>query len=276
MQKIIVALLLICVIWSAHAVELRGALKQGGYAIGRVQPGTHIRLNDRIVKVADDGQFILGFERDAPKLMTLTITHANKSVETKKITIAQRRYDVQRIDGLPPSKVSPSPVDLKRIARENDKQNQVRRIQSTHPYFTQSMIIPVQGRISGVYGSQRILNGEARRPHLGVDIAAPVGTPIKAPASGVVTGVLNDMFFNGNTLIIDHGYGLHTFMMHLHDIRVVEGQKVKQGDVVATVGQSGRATGPHLHWAVGWHNLTLDPSLFVDLSPLPGSKKLNF
>jgi murein DD-endopeptidase MepM/ murein hydrolase activator NlpD len=132
-------------------------------------------------------------------------------------------------------------------------------------------IWPVTGRISGVYGSQRILNGKPKRPHYGVDIAAPTGTPVKAPADGVVSLVHNDMFYSGGTLIVDHGHGLSTTYMHLHKILVKKGQRVKQGDVIAQVGATGRVTGPHLHWGMNWFDTRLDPSLLVPPMPKPAA-----
>ena len=171
----------------------------------------------------------------------------------------------------PPRKVSPSAEDLERIYKDIALVKTVRKKDDPRTDFTQAFIWPVTGRISGVYGSQRILNGKPKRPHYGVDIAAPTGTPVKAPADGVVTMAHSDMFYSGGTLIVDHGHGISTVYMHLHKILVEAGQRVQQGDVIARVGATGRVTGPHLHWGMNWFETRLDPSLLVPPMPKPAA-----
>lgn len=198
----------------------------------------------------------------------LTVQAPQGGIAKHPISIKPRQYDIQRIDGLPPKKVTPTAkADLARIRADIALVRKVRRRDDPRTDFDQPFIWPVLGRISGVYGSQRILNGNPRRPHFGVDIAVPTGTPVKAPADGVVSMAHDDMFYSGGTLIVDHGHGISTVYMHLSKILVAEGTQVRQGDVIAQVGATGRVTGPHLHWGMNWFETRLDPSLLV--SPMP-------
>lgn len=254
---------------SAEALTLRGHLVQGGLAVGEVDPAVQVRFQGRTVRVSPEGRFVIGFTRDAPPTATIELQRPDGTVEAHPIKIEKRTYKIQRIDGLPPRKVTPSPEDLARIREEIAMVKAVRQTDAPRTDFAQPFIWPVTGRISGVYGSQRILNGNPRRPHYGVDIAAPTGTPVKAPADGVVTLVHDDMFYSGGTLIVDHGHGLSTVYMHLHKILVAKDQRVKQGDVIAQVGATGRVTGPHLHWGMNWFETRLDPALLVPPMPAP-------
>ncbi len=265
MQRFILGaiLTLLCLPIPAHALTLEGNLIQGGMAIGRVDPGTTVHFHGKAVRVSADGLFVIGFARDAQTKSVIELRHPSGTVERHPLTIQKRTYDIQRIDGLPPRKVSPSPEDQKRINQDRALVKKARRIDDARTDFVQPFIWPVIGRISGVYGSQRILNGKPKWPHYGVDIAAPTGTPVKAPADGVVSLAHNDMFYSGGTLIVDHGHGLSTVYMHLHKILVEAGQRVKQGEVIAQVGATGRVTGPHLHWGMNWFDTRLDPSLLV-------------
>lgn len=252
---------------SLEALTLEGHLVQGGMAIGRVEPGSSVTFFGKAVRVSPQGHFVIGFSRDAPSDASLAIRRPNGKLETHRIQIEARTWPIQRIDGLPPRTVSPSPEDLDRIGQEVDLVQKARRRDDPRTDFLQAFIWPVSGRISGVFGSQRILNGQPRRPHYGVDIAAPIGTPVLAPADGVVTLVHPEMFFSGGTLILDHGHGLSTVYMHLHQIWVQTGDRVHQGDQIALVGATGRVTGPHLHWGMNWFDTHLDPSLLVP--PMP-------
>lgn len=254
---------------SAEALTLEGHLVQGGMAVGEVDPAVQVRFQGRAVRVSPDGRFVIGFARDAQPTATIELRQPDGTVEQHPITIKKRAYKIQRIDGLPPRKVTPSPEDLERIREEIAMVKAVRQTDDPRTDFTQTFIWPVTGRISGIYGSQRILNGNPRRPHYGVDIAAPTGTPVKAPADGLVTLVHDDMFYSGGTLIVDHGHGLSTVYMHLHKILVEKGRRVKQGDVIAQVGATGRVTGPHLHWGMNWFETRLDPALLVPPMPSP-------
>ncbi len=262
---VLIAILLIPA--PSQALTLEGNLVQGGMAIGKTAPGETVKYKGKRLRVSPEGLFVVGFGRDDPAESFIEIHHQNGTVEKHPFTIETRTYNIQRIDGLPPRKVSPSPEDLERIGKEIALVKGVRKKDLPNTDFSQKFIWPVIGRISGVYGSQRILNGKPRRPHYGVDIAAPTGTPVRAPTDGVVTLVHEDMFYSGGTLILDHGHGLSTSYLHLHKILVEEGQRVVQGETIAQVGATGRVTGPHLHWGMNWFDTRLDPSL--PAGPMP-------
>ena len=268
---IIIITAILCLPLSALALTLEGHLVQGGMAIGKTDPGATVVFQGKPVRVSPEGIFVIGFARDEAPVSVVEIHPTAGTVEKHPIRIEKRTYKIQRIDGLPPRKVSPSPEDLDRIGKDIALVKKVRKKDAPRTDFTQAFIWPVTGRISGVYGSQRILNGKPKRPHYGVDIAAPTGTPVKAPAGGVVTMAHNDMFYSGGTLIVDHGHGISTVYMHLHKILVDEGQRIKKGDVIAQVGATGRVTGPHLHWGMNWFETRLDPSLLVPPMPKPAT-----
>lgn len=245
----------------AEGLNWQGQLTQGGLIIGRTAPGTRLELDDQPIPVTAEGGFVFGFGRDAPPQAHLIAVFPDGRRETRALTITRRQYEVQRLDGLPPEQVTPPPALLERIRREKDRVDAARRQDLAQPYFLSGFRWPVAGRISGMYGSQRILNGEPRQPHYGVDIAAPVGTPVRAPADGIVTLAEPDLYYTGATLIIDHGYRLSSTLMHLNRIEARVGQRVRQGEVVATVGKSGRVTGAHLDWRINWRETRLDPAL---------------
>ena len=251
----------------ATATAVDGHLTQGGLVFGRTDAGARVSLDAESIRVAKDGRFLLGFGRDHPAESTLTVTRGMGQQESQKLAIAQRTYDVQRINGLPQEKVEPSPEDLKRIAAEQERLNAARARDTSLPHAFEPFDWPAIGPISGVYGSQRILNGEPRRPHFGVDVAAPVGTPLKAPAGGIISLVDADLFFTGGTLMIDHGHGLSPIFAHMQSVAAKEGDRVARGDVVGTLGATGRVTGPHLHWGMYLFNTPLDPQLLVP--PMP-------
>jgi len=272
MQRFILTAIitLICLPIPARALTLEGNLIQGGMAIGRVDPATAVHFHGKAVRVSAEGLFVIGFSRDAEVKSVIELHRPSGTVEKHPLTIEKRTYDIQRIDGLPPRKVSPSPEDQKRIRKDRALVKKARQMDAARTDFVKPFIWPVIGRISGVYGSQRILNGKPKWPHYGVDIAAPTGTPVKAPADGVVSLAHKDMFYSGGTLIVDHGHGLSTVYMHLHKILVEAGQRVEQGEVIAQVGATGRVTGPHLHWGMNWFDTRLDPSLLVP--PMPAER----
>jgi len=217
--------------------------------------------------VTPDGRFIFGFGRDAPPLARLTVTLPDGKVDERELQIAQRDYDIQRIDGIAKDYVSPPAEVLARIRADSEAAAKARSADRAETDFDSGFAWPVLGPISGVYGSQRILNGEPRQPHFGVDVAGPVGTPVRAPADGVVTLAHPDMYFSGATLIIDHGFGLSSSFLHLEKILVSEGQVVRRGEVVALMGKSGRVTGAHLDWRMNWRDERIDPALLVP--PMP-------
>lgn len=257
-------------------VVLDGPAIQGGLLVGRTAPGATLRLDGRPVKVAADGRFVIGFGRDAGPQATIEVDLAGAERRQRVLAVTQRHYQVQRIDGLPPAEVSPGPEALKRIRRESDLIKETRRRASQTPLFESPFTWPVTGILSGVYGSRRILNGEPRAPHLGVDIAAPEGTPVVAPSEGVVALVQGDMFFTGKTVMLDHGHGLTSVYAHMSTIAVHEGDRVAPGTRIGSVGMSGRATGPHLHWGVHLKGVGLDPALLAgDIPPPPRAHRLD-
>jgi murein DD-endopeptidase MepM/ murein hydrolase activator NlpD len=257
----------------APPVELRldGEPVQGGLLIGHTRPGTRVAAQGRPLRVADDGAFLVGINRDETDPIELVLTSAAGEELKQTISITRREYRIQRIDGLPPKKVTPPAAEMERIRREGALVAQARTRDDPRTDFEAGFIWPATGPISGVYGSQRILNGKPRRPHFGVDIAVPTGTPVVAPAPGIVTLAHPDMYFSGGTLFVDHGHGLTSYFMHLSRILVSDGDRVEQGDVIAESGATGRATGAHLHWGMNLFNKRLDPQRLVP--PMPDAGK---
>ena len=249
-------------------VRLDGPRTQGSLLRGRVPPGSTVEYEGDAVRVSKDGWFLVGFGRDAPPEAELVVVHPDGRRERRVLKVERREYDIQRIDGLPPGKVTPrSEEDLARIRADVRMVKQARAIDDPRADFLSGFRWPTRGRISGVYGSQRILNGEPRRPHFGIDIAAPTGTKVVAPADGVVTLVHPDMFFSGGTMIVDHGHGLSSAFLHLSRILVEKGQRVVQGQPIAEVGSTGRSTGPHVDWRINLFDRRLDPAFLV--GPMP-------
>ena len=250
-------------------IALDGRLVQGGLVTGRTLPGTRLSLDGKPVRVGRDGVFVLGFARDAAPAPRLAATFPDGSRADVALAVAPRAYDIQRIDGLPPAQVTPSPADLARIGEETKRIAAARARDSDATDFLTGFAWPALGRISGVYGSQRILNGEPRRQHLAVDVAAPVGTAVTAAAAGTVSLAAPMMFFTGNTVILDHGRGVGTLYAHLDSIAVTEGERVARGQLIGRLGGTGRVTGPHLHWGLSLHATALDPALVVPPMPAP-------
>ena len=251
---------------SAQAAEptYQGQFVQGGIVFGQTTAGDVVLLDgDAIDTIAPDGRFIIGFPRDYEGPAKLTVRHADGSTEEFAYAIADREFDIQRIDGLPPKMVTPDPEVMNRIKDDSRQAREARTERFTENFLENGFIWPALGPISGVYGSQRILNGEPRAPHWGVDIAVPTGTPVVAPADGIVTLAHPDMYFSGATLFIDHGLGMVSAFLHLSEIDVKVGDVVKQGDVIAKVGASGRATGPHLDWRINVGAARVDAQLLV-------------
>lgn len=246
---------------------LEGDLAQGGLVFGKTKPGAQVTLDGRDVMVDGEGRFVLGFHRDHPETANLKITGPGVNYETV-LEITDRDFDIQRIDGLDQSKVSGfTPEQLEQIRIGTEKKRKAREARSAETYWADGFDWPVTGRISGVFGSQRILNGEAKRPHSGLDVAAPTGTPIKAPASGIVRLAETDLYFEGGTVFIDHGHELESAILHMSRVDVEVGQTVQKGDVIGAVGATGRATGPHVHWSLKWQDRLVDPRLVLGEMP---------
>ncbi len=253
---------------AAGTLALDGQPMQGSVLRGHVEPpDATVSFAGREVRTDDAGRFIVGFGRDAPMKAAVVAEWPDGTRVRRELTVGQRSYDIQRIDGLPDRKVTPKDWDLERIKREAALVRKARRRDDPRTDYRSGWQWPTRGTITGVYGSQRILNGEPRRPHYGVDIAAPVGTPVEAPADGIVTLTHDGMFFSGGTLLLDHGHGLSSAFLHLSRITVEEGERVNRGDKIAEVGASGRVTGAHLDWRMNWFDRRVDPALLVP--PMP-------
>ncbi|MCW8943351.1 MAG: M23 family metallopeptidase [Sedimenticola sp.] len=242
---------------------LDGRYVQGGLLVGKTLPGTRIKLDKLSIQVSGQGYFVIGFDRDHAAKSQLQLIYPDGRIENKQLKIAKRDYKIQRIDNLPKRKVTPEKMDYERIRKESALVKKARNRDDKRTDYLSGWVWPVKGRISGVYGSQRILNGKPRRPHFGVDVAVPTGTLVRAPADGIVTLAHPDMFFSGGTLILDHGQHLSSSFLHLSEILVKEGDLIQQGDPIAKVGATGRVTGPHLDWRMNFHKFQIDPQLLV-------------
>jgi len=250
--------------WATDLVplEVEGQWSPGGMLIGKTQAGARISVQGRELTADSHGRFVFGLGRDFEGNLELQVS-AEGGIRTESFSVSSRTYELQRINGVAKKYVSPPENVLSRIRREAARIRKARETHSSLPYFAQPFIWPAEGPVTGVYGSQRIFNDVPKRPHYGLDIAGPVGTPIIAPASGVVTLVDNDMYYSGGTLLVDHGQGISSTFIHLSKVRVVVGQAVKQGELIAEMGATGRATGSHLDWRINWFDQRLDPYLLL-------------
>ncbi len=251
-----------CVQAEDSEILLVGELTQGSLVRGQVSPGSEVKLNGESIKVNSQGKFVIGFAREAEPSHVLTWTDEAGKSHTKNLQVDSRDYNIQRIDGLEPNMVTPPQKVLERIRNDGTKVAQARaEIRDYDAVFTR-FIWPAEGPVTGVYGSQRVLNGEPRRPHYGVDVGGPEGTPVIAPAAGYVV-LADDLYYSGNTIILDHGMGVFSTFLHLKDMHVKEGDLLGQGDPLGTIGATGRATGPHLDWRINLGRMRLDPALLV-------------
>lgn len=252
----------------AMSLSLKGSFTQGGVIFGQTLPDAEATLDGEPVMVSADGRFVLGFGRDCAATALLVVRHVDGSVVRRALEIADRDFPIDRVDGLDQSKVSGfTEEQLERIAADKAKKDAARLSTDASPYWSAGFSWPVTGRISGVFGSQRILNGETKTPHSGVDVAAPEGTPVKAPAAGIVRLAEADLYFEGGLVLIDHGQWLESAFLHLSRIDVTPGTRVAAGDVIGAVGATGRATGPHMHWSVRWTSTLVDPALIAGEMP---------
>jgi len=258
-------LLIFFISFKSYAVEFNGKFIQGHYIIGKTDQNSTVTIDKRKVKVSKDGYFAFGLDRERKYDVVIQI---GKDGKTNKIIkkVQKRKYNIQRIDGLEEKKVTPPEEVYERIKNENKLISEAREINSDLDFFKDKFILPFENAIiTGVYGSQRILNGKPRWPHYGIDFAGDLGTPIKAMADGVATLVENDLYFTGATLIFDHGHGISTLYMHMNEIFVEKGDIIKKGDIIGTVGSSGRSTGPHLDVRLNWFGTRLDPATVLDI-----------
>jgi murein DD-endopeptidase MepM/ murein hydrolase activator NlpD len=248
----------------AAALDLDGPVEQGALRVGTVAPGATVTVDGKDVRVdPTSGRFVFGIDRDRTEPVRIVVSGA----ETAEFSVAARTYDTERIDGLPPRKVTPNALDMERVRREGAQINAARGRDTALADLFAGFRWPVTGRISGRYGNQRILNGEPRRPHLGVDIAAPMGTLVSASAAGEVSLAEPDLFYTGGTVVIDHGHGVSSIYSHLSRVNVAVGQRVAAGEAIGAVGSTGRSTGPHLDWRINWFQLRLDPERIA--GPMP-------
>jgi len=248
-------------------ITLGGKIEQGGLVIGAVPPGSTVIFADRSVPVAADGSFLLGLDRDAPARAEIAVTAPSGERETRALTIAPRNWKIDRVNGVPQNLVTPDPETAARIAEDSKLLRAARAKLEMESFYRGGFARPATGRISGVFGSQRVLNGVPGSFHAGLDIAAPTGTPVKAAADGVVTLAHPDMVLSGQTVLINHGYGLQTSYIHMSRIDVADGQRVKRGEVIGAIGATGRVTGPHLHFSAMWFDTRLDPETLLALMP---------
>lgn len=261
-------LLILLVTPSILALEIQGSLSQGSLVSGYVNPNTKLIFLGRDVRVHKSGLFVFGLGRDAPKEITITIIGSDTKKENHKFSVLQREYNEQRISGVPADTVFPPTSVIDRIKNEAKEVRVARQVDSDTLDFLTGFSMPLEGPITGVYGSRRVYNGHPGNPHYGLDIAAPSGTDIYSPAPGVVELVNHDMFYSGGTLLISHGLGVSSTFIHLSKVEVTVGQRVERGQLIGKVGSSGRATGPHLDWRINWFNIRLDPELILKDFPL--------
>jgi murein DD-endopeptidase MepM/ murein hydrolase activator NlpD len=249
-------------------LALTGEVKQGGLMVGKTLGQNTVTLNGKAITVSNNGDFTFGFSRDDKQRYQLVITSVDGDRVEKTLTPEKRSYNIQRIEGIKKSIMQPNPKSVARAQQDSKQVKAARKVASSLNYFAQGFIAPIKGTITGVYGSQRVYNGVPKNPHFGLDYAGKTGDPVKAPASGTVLLWVPDMFYSGGTMIIDHGQGVSSTFLHLSNSYVKQGDKVKQGQVVAAVGKSGRATGPHLDWRINWFNVKIDPALVLKIEPI--------
>ena len=256
------------VVIANQSIELLGEIKQGGLVVGKTNAENKVSLNDKLLSVSEKGDYVFGFSRDDKASYQLVITKPDGSKITRALTPSKREYKLQRIEGIKKSIMQPNPKAIARSQQDSKQIKIARKISSDITSFADGFIPPIAGKITGVYGSQRIYNGVPKRPHFGLDYAGNIGDPVKAPASGKILLWVPDMFYSGGTLIIDHGHGVSSTMLHLSKSYVKKGDIVNQGDVIAAVGNSGRVTGPHLDWRVNWFDVKIDPALVLKIKAL--------
>jgi murein DD-endopeptidase MepM/ murein hydrolase activator NlpD len=247
----------------AKEIELKGEMTQGSLIRGQVPVGHQVWLNDTPIKISSEGYFAFGFGRDAELTQQLKWIDNQNVQHIQPLQLQARTYDIQKIEGIPSKYVSPPKEVSARIKLDNQQIAKARSLDDERTDFFQDFIWPAAGPISGVYGSQRVFNGTPKRPHFGLDVAGPTGTAVYAPADGIVTLFVPDMYYSGGTMIIDHGHGVSSTFLHLSKGHAEAGTKVKQGDLVAEIGATGRVTGAHLDWRINWFKERLDPALLV-------------
>lgn len=248
----------------ARGTRLPASASQGALVLGTTHPAAIVEYAGRTLRVSPYGRFVFAIGRDASGPATLRIKQPATGWIEHSIAITPRDFPIERINGVPPKTVNPPPEIAARIKREQAQVTAVRTRDDSRTDFVQPFIWPVQGRISGRFGNQRVYNGSPGTPHSGMDIAVASGTPVKAPAAGTITLAAPDLYLTGGTVVLDHGYGVSSNFLHLSRIDVKVGDRVEQGQIIAAVGATGRATGPHLHWGMNWFDVRMDPLLVLE------------
>ncbi|HHW4678015.1 MAG TPA: M23 family metallopeptidase [Xylella sp.] len=240
-------------------------VSQGALVIGTVPPGSQVEYAKRMLGVNEKGQVVFGVGRNEIGPLILRVQSPHETAKHIRITVTTRTWPVEVVNGVPPKTINPPPAIAARIKREQAQITDARQRNDARSDFAQPFIWPVQGRISGRFGSARIYNGQpAGNGHSGMDIAASTGTPVKAPAAGVITFAAPDLYLTGGTVLLDHGYGVSSNFLHLSRIDVKVGDQVHQGQVIGAVGATGRATASHLHWGMNWFDVRVDPLLVLE------------
>ena len=252
----------------ADVIDWQGSKQQGGLLLGKIPVGYSVSYEGRILSSTPEGQFLVGLGRQAPPTVEVLLRAPSGDQTVHELRIAQRQYKIQRVDGVPQKTVIPPEAELVRIRSDSALVKRARKEVTNDLDFLAGFERPLVGPITGVYGSQRVYNGIPKSPHYGLDYAAPKGTLVMAPGSGTVRMAHRDLFYSGGTLIIDHGHGLSSTFLHLSDILVAVGTRVKRGEAIAKVGSTGRATGPHLDWRMNWHKQRIDPALVLLALPV--------
>jgi biotin carboxyl carrier protein len=246
------------------------SVSQGALVIGKVTPGSKVRYTDRDLLVSANGEVVFGVGRDETGPVSVDVRERDGHRDHVEIAVAPRDWPVERIEGVPPETVEPPPDIAERIKREQARVVAARMRNDARDDFLAAFTWPVEGRISGRFGSQRVyvVKGKdvPKSPHPGMDIAVPQGTPVKAPAAGIVTFADPSLYLTGGTVLIDHGQGVSSNFLHMSRVDVKVGERIEQGQIIGAVGMTGRATGPHLHWGMNWFDVRLDPLLLMEPS----------
>lgn len=250
--------------------DCAGEHRQGGVMICRTEPGAALTIDDVETQADEAGWVIFGHDRDAGETATIRLSLDGETVREETVEVAAREYDIQRVDGVPQETVDPPPEVLERIRAEGVLKRAAHASRWNGNGFSDGFALPAEGRVSGVFGSQRVYNGQPGTPHYGLDIAAPTGTPAYAPADGLVTLAHDDMFYEGGIVFIDHGQGFNSALFHFDEVLVEEGERVEKGQEIARIGAGGRATGPHVDWRIRWHGRNVDPQALVEITPPAG------
>ena len=257
---------------SDRGTVLPDAVAQGDLVIGTTAPGATVRFGARTLRVDADGRFVFGVGRDETGPLAIDVAWPDGATERINLRVTPRDWRVERVEGVPQSTVTPPPAIAARIAREQAAVSAARERDDARSDFAHGFTWPVTGRVSGVFGSQRIYNGTPKSAHSGLDVAAPQGTPIRAPAAGIVTLAEPDLYLTGGTVLLDHGHGVSSNFLHLSRIDVVVGQRVEAGDTLGLVGATGRATGPHMHWGLVWFDVRVDPQALLGPEAAPAGR----